>query len=188
MWQINKSKIVIFNKHGNVKKCTPFYYGKHVIEHVKCYTYLGIIFTSNGTFTNAVECLKDKALKAMHNVMAYTGEMQPMLALRIFDKMIKPIINYGSEIWICNFTEGIKMHSKIETFDKPSTERVPLKFAKYTLGVHSKSSNAAVRGELGLFPSMIAQCKLAVRYWQHLLKLTENCIAYKSLMECIEIN
>jgi hypothetical protein len=185
---IENTKVIIFSKRGNVKDCRAFCYGNDVIESVKCYTYLGIIFTSNGTFTNAVNCLKDKALKAMHNLLSYTYEMQPKLALHMFNVMIKPIVNYGSEIWITNFIEKIHLQSKLDVYEKPSTERISLKFAKHVLGVQAKTSNAAVRGELGLFPSLIEQSKLAIRYWKHVLDLPKECIAYKSLMECNEMH
>ena len=56
----------------------------------------------------------------------------------LFDRMIVPILCYGSEIW------GTK---RIEY-----VERVKSKFCKYILGVCSKISKVLVLGECGRWP------------------------------------
>ena len=58
-----------------------------------------------------------------------------------FDKMITPIVLYGSEVW------GIYCIKEIDKFH--------IKFCKYVLGVKTQTSNFAVYGELGRFPFYI---------------------------------
>ena len=60
------------------------------------------------------------------------------LALDFFDKIISPILLYGSEIW------GTRYAGSIEYVDR--------KFCKYVLNVSINASNAAVLGELGRRP------------------------------------
>ena len=44
-------------------------------------------------------------------------------------------------------------------------EKTHLKFLKFILEVHSKSSNAIVRGELGKFPLLINGVKLMIKMY-----------------------
>ena len=53
----------------------------------------------------------------------------------LFDKIVLPILLYGSEVW------GFEMQNKIES--------VHVKFCKYVLGVSHVTSNCAVMGECG---------------------------------------
>ena len=57
------------------------------------------------------------------------------VALKLFNSLILPILEYGNEIWFCD-----KVISGIEN--------VHMCFMKITLGVHKNVSNLAVRGEL----------------------------------------
>ena len=71
---------------------------------------------------------------------------------------MKPILLYGSEIWgtfnptSAKFRNGISFH---KSFNNIEPEKLHLKFAKFVLGVHRKSSNFAVMSELGRFPYYI---------------------------------
>ena len=62
---INKTKIIIFNKAGRVLKGYNFTYGNILLEHVNEYKYLGIYFRSSGIFTQGIKYLCNKALKAI---------------------------------------------------------------------------------------------------------------------------
>ena len=55
--------------------------------------------------------------------------------MELFDKLITPIMKYGSEVW--GFIEG------------KSLERVHLQFCKQLLGVKESTQNDFVYGELG---------------------------------------
>ena len=54
---------------------------------------------------------------------------------------------------------------------------------KFILGVHSKSSNAGVRGELGKYPLLINCVKLMIKYWLRICKMPLNSIIYKCYLE-----
>ena len=61
---IDKTKIIIFNKSGRVLKGYNFFYGNNLIEHANEYKYLGIYFKSSGVFTQGIKYLCNKARKA----------------------------------------------------------------------------------------------------------------------------
>ena len=78
-------------------------------------------------------------------------DINPELSLNMFDTLVKPIVCYSSEIWGAMNTLYCST-SKTKLWEK--TEKLPveifhLKYCKGLLGVHKKSQNSAVMGELG---------------------------------------
>ena len=55
--------------------------------------------------------------------------------------------------------------------DKNKHELLQLKMAKIALGIHKKSNNMAVGGELGLYPLNIDIYKRMIKYFLHLKDL-----------------
>ena len=70
-------------------------------EIVKQFNYLGVIFTNTYKFDVTKKHLADNALKAMYEVlkMGRLYILSMKIQLDLFDKMIKPILLYGCEIW-----------------------------------------------------------------------------------------
>ncbi len=54
---------MIFSKSGQMVKNINFKFGNNDIKIVKIYTYLGIVFTTNGSFNMAIETITKKHLK-----------------------------------------------------------------------------------------------------------------------------
>lgn len=63
------------------------------------------------------------------------------IQIDLFDKTVKPILLYGSEIWGLGNLDVI--------------EQVQLKFYKHIFGLKSSTPNYMVYGELGVFPVKI---------------------------------
>ena len=82
--------------------------------------------------------------------------------------LIRPIITYGSEIWISDFTQ------KDLKSDNLPFEKIHNRYCKYLLGVHKKASNFASRCELGRFPILNFITCLTFKYYQRLIKLPSN--------------
>jgi len=90
--------------------------------------------------------------------------------LKLFDQLIKPIALYGSEIW---GPDTLKFSAEdcnkfSESLHKFKSEKLNLSFARFILGVHKKSQNSAVRGELGRAPLGIDIAANTVMYLKHL--------------------
>ena len=64
---VNKTKIIVFSK-GPAPK-TVFKYDDNVIETVKDFNYLGIIFSRSGSFCKAKAHLAAQAQKAMYGII-----------------------------------------------------------------------------------------------------------------------
>ena len=79
--------------------------------------------------------------------------------------MVLPILTYGCEIWGPIILNNVNESNLYNICDKPEIEKTHLKFMKFILEVHSKSSNAIVRGELGKFPLLINGVKLMIKMY-----------------------
>ena len=61
---ISKTKIMVFNKSGRILTKYNFHFRTTCVEAVRRYVYLGIKFVVNGSFSEAIIQLKEKATKA----------------------------------------------------------------------------------------------------------------------------
>ena len=100
------------------------------------------------------------------SLIVYSSHMHVMY----FDALVKPIICYGSEVW--GSLNNLQSSKSIDVFWKRlealPAEKFQIKFCKYVLGVHNKSTNSAVMGELGRYPIIISVVNSMIRYCQHI--------------------
>ena len=161
---LDKTKIMIFNKGKSLNKCS-FRYGADELENVKSYKYLGLIMSPFGNFNLARRELKKVALKALYKLRKEMGNhfrQNIKLTMKLFDALISPLLFYASEVW------GIDCNGQLE---KDPAELVQNKFLKWLLGVNKYCNNNACRAETGRFPMRIeAQCR-NFKFW---LTLTKN--------------
>ena len=71
----NKTKIMIFRKWGTLRRNLNFEYNGEIIEIVKKFTYLGVVFTIGGSFSETHEALSGQALKHAYQSLACTTEI-----------------------------------------------------------------------------------------------------------------
>ena len=140
----SKTKIMVFRKGGKGEN----------IEIVKNFTYLGVVFTTGGSFMETHETLSDQALKAIFKLKSYVNKFTDFSVshmLGLFDKLILPILTYGSEV------SGFSKADNIE--------RTHLQFCKHLLGVKKQTQNNFVYGELGRVPLRNHRLVSVIRYW-----------------------
>jgi len=134
----NKTKIMIFRKGGRLPINISFKYNNCEIEIVNKFNYLGVVFTSGGSFSEAQKTLAGQSLKAifqMNTCLYKFTDVSVQHRLDLFDKLITPIMNYAGEVW--GFIKGI------------SIEKVHMQFCKIMLGVKANTQNDFIYGELG---------------------------------------
>ena len=97
---IEKTKIIIFNKSGKLLKNYRFYINDVQLENAQEYKHLGILMRVPGTFTNAIQYLSNKALKVIFIIRRtfQTEAINAKLFLKLFDMCVTPILLYGSEL------------------------------------------------------------------------------------------
>ena len=73
---------------------------------------MGIVFTSGGSSFETQKTLSGQALKAIFTLRKYPNNFTALWFTHImdlFDKLITPVLNYGSEVW------GFHQAKSIET-------------------------------------------------------------------------
>jgi hypothetical protein len=110
---IQKTKVMIFNKSGKLLKGYIFSFEEQSLELVLEYKYLGIIFKPSGS-------LSKKASKAMFYIRKtlYSEKLKAFSHLRLFDACVKPILLYCSEIWSLDILikRNLDFESKYDSF------------------------------------------------------------------------
>ena len=96
------------------------------------------------------------------------------MLLKTFETMVKPILLYSSELW------GYQMR------DDNIIESTFVKFCKHILGVHRKTTNIAVRSELGVYPLKI-DTKLNMLMYLTYLREQKSHLLSASLIEMEKI-
>ena len=115
---------MIFKKSGMLPNNTVFNFDNVEIEIVENFTYLGIVFSTGGSFSIAQCALSGQALKAIFQMNTYIHRFTSLSVqhrLAIFEKLITPFSNYDIQVW--GFAQGTCI------------ERVHLQFCKRLLGV-----------------------------------------------------
>ena len=176
---INKTKIMVFRKGGILNRNLKFYYNAEVLEIVNKFSYLGIVFTAGGSFSDTQATLAGQAQKAIYKLKSYLFKFENLTIQHkfdLFDKLITPILNYGSEVW------GF--------FQAKNIERVHLQFAKSLLCVKNSCQNDFVYGELGRVSYRTRRIIIIIKYWLKLLNVSErkyNYIVYKMMLNDLEL-
>ena len=61
-----EKKIFIFHKGGSLSNNLDFKYGNYLIEIVRRFSYLGVVFTTGGSFTDLQKTLVGQEQKGMY--------------------------------------------------------------------------------------------------------------------------
>ncbi len=98
---MDKTKVVVFRKGGTLSRNETWTYAGNKLEIVKTFNYLGVVFSSGGSFIPATNTLSGKALKSMNWLFAITkGKEVPVdIMFNLFDTYVSSVLNYGCEVW-----------------------------------------------------------------------------------------
>ena len=126
-------------------------------------TYLGVVFTTGGSFTETQITLAGQARKALFLLEKYVYKFTTLTVshrIDLFDKLILPILNYCSEAW--GFIQA------------NAVERVHLQFCKKFLGVKKSTQNDFIYGEYGRTSLLVKRQYVIFKYWFKILNCNEN--------------
>ena len=156
---------MVFRKGGTISQDMHWYYAGQEIEIVNSFNYLGVIFSSGGSFIQNAKYLADKALKAMHSLFNITKDIDTPIniLLQLFDSVVASILYYGCETWGFLNAESI--------------ERIHRKFLKYLVNVKMSTCNYAIYKEFGRYHLSIERQIRIIKYWFKLINIQDsNCI------------
>ena len=153
------------------------------MEIVQSFCYLGIEISASGSFSHAKLELEDKSLKAMFPLVDTIWKFDPGIkhSIRLFHKLISPIVLYGSEIWSSISNYQLKKLSKDPSILSSllmgnQTETVQLKFLKLVLGLRRNCTTLAVLGEVGEFPIVLNGLVRMVKFWHRINNMDNGCL------------
>ena len=158
-----KTKVMVFKKSGRLPQNLRFIYNDQELEIVSSFKYLGVLFTSGGSFSQHDKLLAGQALKAIFKLNKYLykfTDLLPKHILDLFDKLIMPILMFSSEVW------GF--------YKAPQVERTYLSFCKRLLNVKASTQNDFVYGELGRQSLISYRMFSVIKYWLKICTCPES--------------
>ena len=168
---------MIFSKGKKDYSKYQFFQNNSQIEIVERYNYLDIVFYFNGNLKHVADDLYNKALKAFFSVKGKFNNFQEVplkICLKLFDSLLKPILTYGSEIWLSDY------NINLNNFDNLPIEKLQHKMFKCIPGVKRQSSNMASRLECNRSPMLIFSLCLMYNYYMRLVKINRDRILYSA--------
>ena len=179
----SKTKLIIFNNKGNM--VVKLQLGQDVIQQVDKYCYLGLQVSANGDFSKiASEELTTKAFRAMYSLRSSIRREQISFkaAMTLFNALVKPVALYGAPIWIPQSSDtrttikslGKEDPTLIRKLTGSRINRLHLSYLKWTVGVHRKTSNAAIYGDTGTRPMSMDALIDTVKYVQRISKAPDS--------------
>ena len=123
------------------------------------FTYLGVVFSRNGSVSKTQQTLAGQAQKAVFRKFRMTNKyvgLNPFIICDLFDKMILPILTYDCEVWGYHKGDAIG--------------RVHREFLKGLLKMKNKKMKGFVYGEFERKPLIYERYIMIVKYWFDLLK------------------
>ena len=158
---VSKSAVMVFSKDA-VNGCWKW--GEYSLPIVSSYSYLGIDFSRNGAWDLHIRKLIDNGRKKVNQLHKVISNRNINLSARrlLLLSVIRPSIEYGSEVW-----EGNKSQAG-------SLESIILNGAKRILGCSSKTCNEAVRGDMGLDTLQNRRDRAKLKWWYKLASLPED--------------
>ena len=150
-----KTKIIVFDPSRKVTDLREkLWYNNEVIEVVNEYKYLGVMLKYDLKWNENIEYVIGKGKErsnSVSSILRFKG-LSTEAKLCIWKALVRPILEYGTQIWWPNKTQSMRL------------ERVQLKALKCILGVSSKTSDIVVRLELGVM-SLQTRRKIALLKW-----------------------
>lgn len=159
---IDKSKIMVFRNGGRPAKIEKWWYRGMLIDVVKEFKYLGVLFTSTLNleqhFKNKVSAAK-MALNNFNSIIM-NNDVPLNSKLQIFNAVFRSSISYAAQAW------GAKQYDHIELLQKYFIKRV-LRLPIYT-------PDYLIYLETGIWPLFVYTLELHLRYKNRCLELSED--------------
>jgi len=165
--QVNhkKTQVVVFSKSGRTPKSEKFSWRKVPIQVVKEYTYLGVIFSSNGRFQAQATSAVSKghaASAALTPILKFPRNFSLLSTKKLLTSILLSTTLYGAGIWGHGHAEQL--------------EATQQRYLKRVLGLPISTPKYFLRLELGIPHVALSIGKLAYAYWLRILSAKETSL------------
>ena len=147
----------MYTRTNNSHIRKPFSCGNNKISTTRQYKYLGFLITPSGEIISGLNDLKGRAMKAFIKIKNKAGmlfQKHPLVSLKLFETLIKPILLYASGFW-----------SILKLPKNNPIEVMHLSSCKQLLGVQKQTTHIGVLLELGQVPLGIYAKKMSIKNW-----------------------
>ena len=172
---MSKSNIIVFRKGGYLASRERWFVGGQKMDVVNAYKYLGVYFSTKLSFTYACEDLASRAKRATMCILKTLYKFDRLsypVYIKLFDAQVQPIVQYAAEIWGLGYANVI--------------EKAHLFALKRFLGVHGRTPNDLVYGEVGRYPIYLNSYVRCIKYWLRVVMMEDHRLpsqAYRCLYE-----
>ena len=167
-WALNvnldKTKIIVFAP-GRRRKFAPFKFGDNTVDIVDDYVYLGTKFNFNGKFEKAKAKQALQAKKASYSLISRirTLNLTFEVSIELVEKLIVPILLYGSEIW---------------GYEDPKHLQITLNnIMRRLLKLHKTTPICMINGETGLKEISEYIDNRMINFWGNIATGDENKVS-----------
>ena len=137
---------------------------------------MGIVFNPNGSFKDALEALRQKALRSYFSIKKLIDwkYLKRSSIIKLINILLVPILTYGCQIWMpytmqkhlsALLEAPNKTHLLLSIIANYPEEKVYLACLKWVLEVHKRTSIKAVWGDCGAYPLLIKTSKQVFDYF-----------------------
>ena len=161
----NKSNVIHFRKMSTPITNVKFSLGGSELKTVTDYKYLGVPLNENLDYSFTASNLASaggRALGAIVNKYKNLNGLGYYTYSKLYHSCVCPVLDYCSEIW------GYKDYGKINS--------VQNRALRVYLGVHQRTSNLVINGDMGWTPSNTRRYIAMVRFYNRLLAMESNRI------------
>ena len=196
---MEKTNVMVFNTSGRLlKESHNFVLNEVNITSVRNYCYLGIKFSLNGRFKEAIKILTKKAQRGIGQLKRSIKRniLSVKSLFNLFDALIKPIAGYANQVWlpdtnlckelIKSIANAPKQKGLLTMANRDPLEVMHLKFMKWCMGAHKKTSNVASYGDTGRMPLVLSLIDQSLKYFNRVSKLSisdNNSLVGKAFVE-----
>ena len=102
----------MFRNGGYLARREKWFYKDSAVKIVNAYKYLGVWLSTRLSFSYSLGNQTAKAKAGIVEILTTLwklGDVTPSIFLKLFDSQIKPILLYGSEIWVMQTNLEIEM-------------------------------------------------------------------------------
>jgi len=168
-WQlevnVGKTKVLVVSKDGMEE--AKVMYGHSELECVKKFSYLGIMFSSDGRWKKEVERRVQAGRAALSSVsrhVVWNKNISMKVKKVVFEAMVKSKMMYGGEVWWANKNEAGRM------------ETVQNDFIRWVSGFNRKDrmNVKELRRQVGMKSIEDSLCGKRLKWLGHLIRMDGN--------------